>query len=370
MKDNFTTVHSPQFVLDLGKVKKAYNDLTNSLGATTIHYAIKANPHPAIITQLHSLGCRFEVCSSGELDLVLNLGVNPRELLYSHPVKTVDDIEYALMKGIRVFVVDQESELQKLKPFSESHEITLLFRLGFTSQFTTFNLAEKFGILSDSEFIKLIQEAKKSGFKQFGISFHNGSQNTDPGSFKTSIRSCIQLIDFLENEGISISIVDIGGGFPATYTTPSGSISSYVSAFSQHLKELSAKGISVIAEPGRYLCAEAMELHCTIIGKTKRHNKMWYFIDDSIYNSFSGIWCDHARYPFDISDKTRVLERTLPSVIAGNTCDSIDVIEHEVMLPELQIGDRLIFFGIGAYSHVAASNFNGFPKTGITVIHA
>lgn len=356
---------TPVLVLNLEKVQYAYESLAFALPGVRLHYAVKANPHPAILQTLHRMGGDFEVASLGELEL-LTQAIGPKTgLFFTHPVKTRATIKQALGAGIRNFVVDNKDELAKFKGF-DLGDVTLFFRMGYSSTGSKVNLARKFGIEREEDLLALIALASKVGFCQFGLSFHIGSQNLDSGAYGDALQAARALVARLRAVGYRVDHLDMGGGFPSPGYLPKGGMEAYTEVFRDEIDECLQMGIEVIAEPGRALVAGAVELHCTIIGKSIRENKPWYFLDDSIYNSFSGKWNDKAEFRFHLKKEFNS-GPLVESVLAGNTCDSLDVIEEQAMLPPLDIGTQLIFEEMGAYSNVAASTFNGFPLTPIEI---
>jgi ornithine decarboxylase len=102
------------------------------------------------------------------------------------------------------------------------------------------------------------------------------------------------------------------------------------------------------------------------MGRARREGHWWYYLDDGLYGSYSGQLYDHARYPVEA---LRQGEPQLPSVLAGPTCDSIDVIAENLMLPELKAGDLIVGRAMGAYTWASASEFNFFPKATVVAVN-
>ncbi|THB69720.1 MAG: type III PLP-dependent enzyme, partial [Gammaproteobacteria bacterium] len=176
---------------------------------------------------------------------------------------------------------------------------------------------------------------------------------------------CNEIIQQAQTEsGKLLSVLDIGGGFPADYSEQID-ISRFCQPINEALQQL-PDHIQVIAEPGRYISAAAMTSISRIVGKARRNDKTWYYIDDGVYGSFSGMIYDHAQYPLTVYSDIPELEE---AVIAGPTCDSIDVIAKDILLPPLNIGDLIIGEQMGAYTSASATDFNLAKRAEFIVIN-
>jgi len=159
-------------------------------------------------------------------------------------------------------------------------------------------------------------------------------------------------------------MLDIGGGFPVEYVQPVPMIDQFCDPIRKALKKQIRPGIRVICEPGRFISASPVTLACSVIGKAFRDGKMWYYLDDGLYSTFSGIVYDQCQYPV-ISGGTGP---EILSVLAGPTCDSFDVMYDGLLIPEQQIGDKLVFPLTGAYCAVSGSDFNSLARPEYKVI--
>jgi ornithine decarboxylase len=162
---------------------------------------------------------------------------------------------------------------------------------------------------------------------------------------------------------ITLDIIDIGGGFPINYLNPVLPVQRFCQPINEYLERYFSK-YRIIAEPGRVLSGPCMVLAAKVMGKSLRSGVWWYYLDEGVYGSFSGKIYDHAEYPLLVPRSGE----TFTSVLAGPTCDSIDVLYENIALPRLEIGDVLLFDSMGAYTTASASNFNGFPKAKIVLI--
>ncbi|MGH8254537.1 MAG: type III PLP-dependent enzyme, partial [Steroidobacteraceae bacterium] len=198
-----------------------------------------------------------------------------------------------------------------------------------------------------------------------GFSFHVGSQAIDAAKHVEAIESCAQLLAAARRERLgACDTLDIGGGFPIDYGERAVGIRSYCAPIRRALARL-PKRVRVIAEPGRFIVGPAAIGVATVMGRAHREGHWWYYLDDGLYGSYSGQLYDHARYPVAVLRDGPLL----PSVLAGPTCDGIDVIAEALQLPKLNIGDLVIGRQMGAYTWATASTFNFFPKATIVMVN-
>jgi ornithine decarboxylase len=350
---------SPLLLLDCAKLADQYLQLKAALPNVGLYYAVKAFPHSAIVSTLNQLGAGFDIASTGEINLLRKQKVNPRSTIHTHPIKKDKDIRDALRFGCSTFVVDNLVEIAKFRQYA--HRVGLLLRVAFRSPDCAVDLSKKFGC-SPEEVPALLKEAKALGLHVKGLSFHVGSQSTSPSTHVAAIEACTKLISEYE---VPIRILDIGGGFPVDYDNGSDlDIAAFCAPIRAALKKL-PEHVEVIAEPGRYLIAPAAASVTTVVGKALRGDQPWYYLDDGVYGMFSGRIYDHARYPLHVF---RTGEK-IPSAVVGPTCDSIDVIEEALPLPELAVGDLVIGRMMGAYTAATASTFNSLPVPRIVVLN-
>jgi ornithine decarboxylase len=346
---------SPLFIIDAQRVRKQYRRLATALPGVDLHYALKPLPHAALITTLDAEGAFFDLATNGEVELVRRLGVAPARCIHTHPIKRDSDIRTALSFGVNLFVIDNPDELRKFSQFRT--RCSLLIRVSFRSPGAQVDLSRKFGC--DPEAVAdLLQLAAALRIKIEGLSFHTGSQNADPAMMVRAIDVCRELLQSAVQAGHSAHVLDIGGGFPVDYLKPAMPIEEFCAPLKAALNELPA-GTRVIAEPGRYIAAPAAIAVASVMGRALRDGRWWYYLDDGVYGSYSGQMYDHSIFPIEALSSGA---QTFPSVLAGPTCDSIDVIRERVDLPKLEIGDLVVGRMMGAYTWASASEFNFFPR--------
>jgi ornithine decarboxylase len=352
---------SPLFVIDAERVRRQYRRLAAALPGVDLHYALKPLPHASVIDTLHAEGAFFDLATNGEVELVRRLRVAPERCIHTHPIKRDSDIRTALAYGVDRFVVDNPDELRKFVKYR--NRSSLLIRVSFRSPEAKCDLSRKFGCEPEAV-SDLLRLATQLRIKIVGLSFHVGSQAAGPAMFGEAIARCSALMRVAGQMGHTLSILDIGGGFPVDYMQRSVPIEEFCAPIRVALKEL-APATRVIAEPGRYICAPAAISVTSVMGRALRDGRWWYYLDDGLYGSYSGQVYDHASYPVEALVPAG---KTYPSVLAGPTCDSIDVINEHLELPKLDVGDLVVGREMGAYTWASASEFNFFPRATVLAL--
>jgi ornithine decarboxylase len=363
IKHLVTRYGSPLFVIDVERVRGQYRRLAAALPGVDLHYALKPLPHSSVINALHAEGAFFDLATNGEVELVRRLKVAPERCIHTHPIKRDSDIRTALAYGVNRFVIDNLDELRKFVKYR--NRSSLLIRVAFSSPEARCDLSRKFGCEPEAV-AGLFQLAAELRIKIDGLSFHVGSQAAGPAMFVEAIAKCGGLIRLAEQMGHAPAILDIGGGFPVDYLQRCMPIEEFCAPIRAALKEL-PPSMRIIAEPGRYIAAPAAISVTAVMGRAHRDGRWWYYLDDGLYGSYSGQMYDHATYPVEALVPAG---KTYPSVLAGPTCDSIDVINEHLELPKLDVGDLIVGRTMGAYTWASASEFNFFPRATVLALDA
>ncbi len=352
---------SPLFVIDAERVRRQYRRLAAALPGVDLHYALKPLPHASVIGTLHTEGAFFDLATNGEVELVRRLKIPPGRCIHTHPIKRDSDIRTALNFGVSRFVIDNPDELRKFVKYRARS--SLLIRVSFRSPDARSDLSRKFGC-EPQAVPDLLRLAAELRVKIAGLSFHIGSQASDPAMFVQAIARCREMMLAAQETGHAPGILDIGGGFPVDYLQRCTPIEEFCAPIRAVLKELPPE-VRVIAEPGRYISAPAAVAVSTVMGRALRGDRWWYYLDDGLYGSYSGQVYDHANYPVEALVPGG---KTFPSVLAGPTCDSIDVIHEHLDLPKLDVGDLIVGREMGAYTWASASEFNFFPRATVLAL--
>lgn len=359
---------SPLLLLSLGKIRNQYQLLQKYLPTVRHHYAIKSNQNPKIIQTIHKMGGAFDLASSNEIKILESLRIPSTQCIYTHPIKRPQDMEYALRYGVSTYVYENAYELEKLKKYRK--KIKLLLRISFSSADAQCDFSSKFGAPLNKS-VPLIVLATQMGFTVVGVSFHVGSQITTPSKHVEALTLVRQLMNEVLSLGITtLKIVDIGGGWPVPYTVPVMSISEFTKPISDVINKLFPPDqFQVFSEPGRFISAPSTILLTSVMGKGIRDSSTMYYLDDGIYNSYSGLLFDHASYlVFSLKALEKPTIEKKISSLAGPTCDSVDIMYQNIMMPEMSIGDIVISPMMGAYAGSShPTDFNGFRRPEVII---
>jgi ornithine decarboxylase len=354
---------SPLLIVDCERVRAQFRRLQKALPGVDLHYALKPLPHAAVVRSLVAIGGYLDLATTGEVQLVSSLGVDPARCIHTHPIKRDKDIRNALSAGVTVFVADNPDEVRKFRRYRDRAE--LLLRVSFRSPGAVSDLSRKFGCDPEAA-LDLARLAAGLGIQLRGLSFHVGSQAPDSLKHVEAIEACARLLAAARREKLGVlDTLDIGGGFPIDYAKRVPDILKFCAPIRQALQKL-PKRIRVIAEPGRYIVGPTAIAVASVMGRAEREGFWWYYLDDGVYGCFSGQLFDHAQYPIE---SLRTGGELKPSVLAGPTCDSVDVIVEKIMLPKLKSGDLIIGRAMGAYTWATASEFNFFPKPTVVSVN-
>lgn len=360
-------LETPFVVINLRTIKKNFIKLQSSFPYAQIYYAVKANPAPKIITLLSELGSCFDIASRFELDKVLALDVTPERISYGNTIKKARDIEYFYEKGIRMFATDSKEDLKNIAKYAPGSKVYVRI-LVENSVTADWPLSRKFGCHPDMAYDLLVQ-ARDQGLTPHGISFHVGSQQRDIGQWNDAIAKTKYLMTSLEEEeGIKLQMINMGGGFPASYIQPTNDLSEYASEITRYLHDDFGDDVpQIILEPGRSLVGNSGILASEVVLISRKNNtalSRWVYQDTGKFNGLIETLGESIKYPV-VTMKDSPDAKTGEVIIAGPTCDSMDIMYEDCKykLPlDLKIGDRLYWLSTGAYTASYASiEFNGFP---------
>jgi len=352
LADEFGT---PLLVMSVEQVKNNYRYLKEHMPRVNIHYAVKANPDERILRTLKDLGSCFDVASDGEILQLQAMGIAGTQMVYANPIKPVQGIGTARQAGILNYMVDSEPEIEKMGRLAPGAGI--LVRVRMQNPEALIDLNKKFGA-EPADVIRLLLKARDCGLNVVGLAFHVGSQTTQPQAYVNALKVCRELFDEAATHGLNLHILAIGGGFPIR--APGSAkidIQKMLLTISGHLDEYFSD-IEIWAEPGRFICGTAVKLITRVIGRQHRDNQDWYFLDEGIYGTFSGVIFDHWDFELLTFKEGPVVSATF----AGPSCDSFDVIFRDKETVGLDVDDLILVPNIGSYSSASATTFNGFSK--------
>jgi len=347
---------TPFLLMDLARVEAAYRSLLAALGVDALHYAVKCNPDPRLLRGLADWGCRFEVASYAELDLLRGLGIDSADVLYSNPVKPAEHVRRAYAAGCWRFAADSSAELAKVADHAPGAAVYVRTR---TAGASTVPSEGKFGVDHDRAYALLL-EARERGLRPYGLTFHVGSQMTRPSAWADAIRDLDGLMRRLLGAGVRLELLDIGGGFPARYDDSAGPSTSECGRLIGEAVAGLPYRPSLVAEPGRGLVAEAGVIVSTVIGTAERAGATWLHLDVGAFNGMMEALETRNALRFPLSDSRRAAVQARYHV-TGPSCDSQDTILFDASLSAgIVAGDRIYLGTAGAYTTAYASAFNGF----------
>ena len=355
---------TPFVVIDRQIIADAYDQLGTCFPFAKVYYAVKANPAVEIIELLRDKGSSFDIASIYELDKVMATGVGPERISYGNTIKKSRDIRYFFDKGVRLFATDSEADLRNIDKAAPGSKIYVrILTEGSTS--ADWPLSRKFGCQPDMA-LDLLILAKQLGLVPYGISFHVGSQQRDIDVWDAAIAKVKVIFERLkEEDGITLQMINMGGGFPANYIQRTNDLETYAAEITRFLKEDFGDDLpEIILEPGRSLIANAGVLVSEVVlvaRKSRTAVERWVYADVGKFSGLIETMDESIKFPIWTEKKGEMEE----VVIAGPTCDSADIMyEHyKYGLPlNLASGDRLYWLSTGAYTtSYSAVEFNGFP---------
>ena len=344
---------TPLLVIDLDVLEQDFGEFLAGFPGSRIFYAVKANPHPGIIRALAAMGCEFEVSSLGELKLLQSIGVPGARTITSNTVKAEAFVSEAWDYGVTHFGFDSEPEARKLARLAPGAEVSV--RIAVPNAASDWPLDRKFGAGVD-EAPGLVAYAKELGLTTAGLTFHVGSQCREVESWPEAMAIARDVWDRCRASGIALNTINAGGGIPVAYDhSDVPAIREVAETVREAHRELFPEA-ALWVEPGRAVVGRAGSMLCSVIGDTTRNGSRWVYLDAGVFHGLAEAM-GGIRYSF-LTDRNG--ERSTCTV-AGPSCDSMDVVAEEAVLPRLSEGDIVAIPACGAYTTAYASEFNGFP---------
>lgn len=353
-------IETPFLLIDSSKLKEKSSLIGHYIRNSKVFYAVKANPDIEIVRYLNKLKRGFEISSEGELEILSKLRVKPERIISSNPVKSLRFLNMAASYGVSYFSFDSVDEVEKISKIIPNSYVYV--RLSVPNEGSEWPLSKKFGVELD-EALDLLRYAQKKRLNPVGITFHVGSQCTNIYNWNIALDKAKTLWDMAGKKKIRLNLLNIGGGYPISYTKNVISIETIEKNVSSLIYDRFPKNTEIHIEPGRAMIGDAGIFVTSVIGKAKRGDDEWLYLDVGVFNglmeSVGGI-----KYSYIVeSDKNAKHKKQW--TIAGPSCDSFDIIDSNVVLPETLVGNFVLILSSGAYTISYASEFNGFsiPKT-------
>ncbi|KAJ4838163.1 hypothetical protein Tsubulata_032562 [Turnera subulata] len=362
-------IKEPFYVLDLGVLVSSMDNWTRALPMVQPFYAVKCNPEPALLGSLAVLGSNFDCASRAEIESVLSLGVSPNRIIFAHPCKVESHIKYAARVGVNLTTFDSRDELEKIRRWHPKCALLIRIKAPDDGGART-PLGTKYGALPE-EVEPLLEAAKAASLDVIGVSFHIGSGAGHARAYGAAIAEAKTVFDAATRLGMpEMRVLNIGGGFTPASQMFDHTTTTIREAIEAHFSNKS--GIKVIAEPGRYFAEPGFTLATNIFGRRVRVELREYWCNDGVYGSLNCILndpgftvtCSPLACKSNHANPTCKGAGTYKSTVFGPTCCALDTILRAHMLPELQVGDWLVFPNMGAYTAALGTSFNGF-NTGV-----
>jgi len=352
----------PCLVVDLDVVRDNYAGFAKALPDSRVFYAVKANPAPELLKLLVGLGSCFDTASVAEIEMVLAAGASPERISFGNTIKKERDVARAYALGVRLFAVDCKAEVEKIARAAPGAKVFCRFLFGCAG--AEWPLSRKFGC--DPEMaVDVLEHAHKLGLEAVGVSFHVGSQQRRTAAWDEALKSASAIFRACAERGISLSMVNLGGGFPTKYLRDVPAVEAYGRSIFRALRKHFGNAIpETIIEPGRGMVGNAgmIEAEVVLVSNKSAHDHVrWVYLDIGKFGGLAETMGESIRYPIKTP---RDGDEVGPCVLAGPTCDSADVLyeKRPYELPiSLEIGDKVLIEGTGAYTATyAAVAFNGF----------
>ncbi|MCG5247474.1 type III PLP-dependent enzyme [Methylorubrum extorquens] len=368
----------PVMVLDLDVVRDNYTAFARALPDTRVFYAVKANPAAEVLRLLAEMGSCFDTASVAEIEMALAAGATADRVSFGNTIKKERDVVRALKLGIRLFAVDCQAEVEKIfraagEAGVATGDVQVFCRILCDGAGADWPLSRKFGCEPEMA-VNVLEHAHRHGLNAYGVSFHVGSQQANTEAWDGALASASEIFRECALRGIGLSMVNLGGGFPTKYLKQVPGVETYGDAIFRALtKHFGNRIPETIIEPGRGMVGNAGLIEAEVVLVSKKSEAedevRWVYLDIGKFGGLAETMDESIRYAIRTDHDE---DRMAPCVVAGPTCDSVDVLyekNHYPLPVSLSIGDKVWIEGAGAYTTTyAAVAFNGFPPLAQIVI--
>ena len=367
-------VATPCLILDREQIKLNYQNFCYMMKDFDVFYAVKANPHPAVLALLVEAGSFFDCASFREIELVLAAGCKPEKISFGSTLKKAQDIIDAYAVGVQHFVFDAQEELHKIAKHAPGSKVNCRILTNHDGTGAQWPLSRKFGC-DDSMAIELMKEAALLQLLPSGISFHVGSQQTRISAWNMPIKQVGKIFKKLAANNITLKEINLGGGFPTSFgDVQVPDIASYSKSIKAALESNFGSVLPrLIVEPGRALVGDAGIIVSEVVlvsQKSTYDTERWVYLDVGRFHGLAETENEAIRYRLNVPSRRR--SPCSPAVIAGPTCDSVDTLyeRNPVNMPiDLVAGDRVLVHDTGAYTATYSSvGFNGFAPLKVCLV--
>ena len=353
---------TPCLVLDIDRVETNFRALQRALPLARVYYAVKANPAAPILERLVTLDSRFDAAGIEEVEACLHAGAKPDAISFGNTVKKASAIARAYAAGVTMFAFDCDEELEKLARHAPGSRVYC--RIMVENAGADWPLSRKFGTTVENARALMVR-AGELGLDAFGLSFHVGSQQTTTAAYEAAIGRIAMLFTDLRDSGVSVRMVNLGGGFPVRYRDDVPGIDNFADAIMNAMTEHFGNALpDMVVEPGRCIVGDAGVVSAEVVLVSRRDKNdpvRWVYLDIGRFGGLAETEGESIKYrivtPHDGGGSG-------PVAIAGPTCDGADIMyeRSNYRLPlALTSGDRVALLATGAYvTTYASQRFNGF----------
>jgi len=369
-----TYVYSRKTLLDhFDRCAAAFAELN-----AAICFSVKSCHNLSILRLLRDRGSAFDVVSGGELARVLEIGADPRTIVFAGVGKTDTEIRQSLGAGIGWFNVESEAELDNLASIASAERQTARVALRVnpdvdpqTHVYTTTGKREtKFGVDLERARRVFRDFRDRAGLRLCGVHLHLGSPVNRIEAYVESVEKALKLIEDLRQDRFGIEAINIGGGFGAHYQ---GSEAPPAIAYAERIVPLLRdRGLAVLLEPGRSITANAGTLLTRVLYTKASGDRQFVIVDaamtelirPALYGAFHFAWPVAPRggaAPPSRGPEVRMPGSALVDIV-GPVCESGDFLAKDRWLPPVERGDLICIFTAGAYGSVMSSQYNSRPR--------
>lgn len=361
---------APLYVYDEKILKERFELLNSSFKGFDVFYSFKSNPNPQVCSCIKDMGGFADTASIGELRLALSCGFKSNEIIYSAPGKLEEEIREALGKCI--IIADSLNELEMInevcKELGIEEEIGIRINPDYSIEGTDAlevmsGFPSKFGIDQEALYKNIGDIRGLKNIKIKGIQIYMGSQIVDYNIIYNNFLNIFKVAELCKRElGIDIGFIDFGGGFGIKYTQRDEELNlKRAGEMVQELKNLkefdSISGARLIIESGRFISGPSGYYIARVLDTKVSRGKNYAILDGGMNTFFRPVFIKENRYPIEVGNKMN-LDKNIKITLGGVMCTPIDIFEEDVMLPEIEKGDIIVFFNTGAYGYtMSLTNF-------------
>src|SRR3954467_9937202 len=292
------TDEGPVLVVDLDVVRTNYTNFAKALPDTRVFYAVKANPAPEVLAMLAKLGSCFDTASVPEIEMVLAAGATADRISYGNTIKKERDVARAYALGVRLFAVDCKAEVEKIARAAPGSRV--FCRILSDCVGAEWPLSRKFGC-EPSMAVDVLEHGLRLGLEPYGVSFHVGSQQRNPHAWDRALASAAAVFRECGERGMTLAMVNLGGGFPTRYLKNVPTVRTYGAAIFRALRKHFGNRIpETIIEPGRGMVGNAgiIEAEVVLVSKKSEDDDVrWFYLDIGKFGGLSAPFHESTRYP-------------------------------------------------------------------------